>query len=139
MGLQGYKSKILSYRTKNHCSINLQNKSCTNYHIYCRKHQQFIKLGTSHNTKYPIQNCEKFSPIVKLNLALFSSVTAIIAPILLIALMLNVKRQQLTAHKSIVKGTTPKCYKHMSFFHHTLLCSLVLQTQSGASHKINIS
>ena len=45
------------------------------------------------------KNCEKFSPIVKLNLALFSSVMTIVAPILLIALMLSVKRQQLTAHK----------------------------------------
>ena len=41
--------------------------------------------------KYPIQNCEKFSPIVKVNLALFSSVIAIIVPLLLIALMLSVK------------------------------------------------
>ena len=31
---------------------------------YCRKHQKFVKLGTSHNRKYPIKNCEKFSPIV---------------------------------------------------------------------------
>ena len=36
-------------------------------------------------------NCEKFSPIVKLNLALFSSVTAIIVPLLLIALMQSIK------------------------------------------------
>ena len=75
----------------------------------------------------------------KANLALFSSVTAIVAPILLIALTLNAKRQQLTAHKSIVKGSASKCYKDTSFFHHALLCSLVLQTQLGASHKIKIS
>ena len=36
-------------------------------------------------------NCEKFSPIVKLNLALFSSSTAIVAPLLLIALTLSIK------------------------------------------------
>ena len=36
-------------------------------------------------------NCENFLPIVKLYLALFSSVTAIIIPILLIALMLSTK------------------------------------------------
>ena len=109
VGLQGYKSKFLSYHAKNcHSIINLQNKSCTNYHNYCRKHQKFIKLGTSHNRIYPIQNCEKFSPIVKLNLALFSSVMAIIAPILLIALMLNVKRQQLTAHKIYCEGKRTK-------------------------------
>ena len=54
------------------------------------------------------KNCEKFSPIVKLYLALFSSVTAIVAPILLIALTLNLKRQQLSTHKIYCEG---KCTK----------------------------
>ena len=38
------------------------------------------------------KNCEELSPIVKLSLALFSSVTAIVVSILLIALMLTVKK-----------------------------------------------
>ena len=50
------------------------------------------------------KNCEKFSSHVKQNLALFSSVMAIVASILLIALMLSVKRQQLTAHKIYCEG-----------------------------------
>ena len=37
------------------------------------------------------QNCEKFSPIVKLNWAFFSSATAIVTSLLLIVLMLNIK------------------------------------------------
>ena len=37
------------------------------------------------------QSCEKFSPIVKLNLAFFSSATAIVTSLLLITLMLSVK------------------------------------------------
>ena len=52
---------------------------------------------TIENIKF--KNCEKFSLIVKQILTLFSGVTAIVAPILLIALMLSIKRQQLTAHK----------------------------------------
>ena len=100
---KGIKVNISATTQKNHYSINLQNKSCTNYHNYCRKPWKFVKLGTSHNRKYPIQK-QKFSPIVKLNLALFSSVTAIVAPILLIALTLNAKRQQLTAHKIYCEG-----------------------------------
>ena len=136
---KGIKVNSSAIMQTNHCSINLQNKSCTNYHNYCRKHQKFIKLGTSHNRKYPIQNCEKFSPIVKVNLALFSSVMAIIVPLLLIALTLSVKGSNQLLIKSIVKESAPKCYKHTSFLHHTLLCSLVLQTQLGVSHKINTS
>ena len=44
-----------------------------------------------HTIESSIQNCEKFSPIVKLNLAFFSSATAIVTPLLLIALMLSIK------------------------------------------------
>ena len=52
-----------------------------------------------HTIESSIQNCEKFSPIVKLKLALFSSATAIVTPLLLIALMQSIKRWQLIAHK----------------------------------------
>ena len=44
-----------------------------------------------HTIESSIQNCEKFSPVVKLNLAFFSSATAIVRPLLLIALMLSIK------------------------------------------------
>ena len=133
---KGIKVNSSAITQTNHCSINLQNKSCTNYYNYCRKHRKFVKLGTSYNRKYPIQNCEKFSPIVKVNLALFSSVMAIIVPLSLIGLTLSIKGSNQLLIKSIVKGSTPKCYKHTSFLHNALLCSLVLQTQLGASHKI---
>ena len=46
-----------------------------------------------HTIESSIQNCEKFSPIVKLNLALFSSATAIVTPLLLIALTLSIKER----------------------------------------------
>ena len=45
-----------------------------------------------HTIEISIQICEKFSPIVKQNLAFFSSATAIVTPLLLIALMLSIKR-----------------------------------------------
>ena len=44
-----------------------------------------------HTIDSSIQICEKFSPIVKQNLAFFSSATAIVTPLLVIALMLSVK------------------------------------------------
>ena len=44
-----------------------------------------------HTIESSFQICEKFSPIVKLNLAFFSSATAIVTPLLLIALMLSIK------------------------------------------------
>ena len=44
-----------------------------------------------HTIESSIQICEKFSPIVKQNLAFFSSATAIVTPLFLIALMLSIK------------------------------------------------
>ena len=44
-----------------------------------------------HTIENSIQICGKFSPMVKLNLAFFSSATAIVTPLLLIALMLSIK------------------------------------------------
>ena len=44
-----------------------------------------------HTIESSIQICEKFSPIVKQNLAFFSSAMAIVTPLLLIALMLSIK------------------------------------------------
>ena len=70
VGLQGYKSKYLGYHTKNHCSINLQNKSHKNYHNYCRKHQNSSNSVPHTMENIQFKNCEKFSPTVKLNLAL---------------------------------------------------------------------
>ena len=45
-------------------------------------------------------------------------------------------KQQLTAHMSIVKGNTTKCYKHTPFSSNALLCSLVLESQLTLSRKI---
>ena len=71
---KGTKVKYLVYHTKKtSCGYNLQNKSCTNNHNYCRKHQKFIKLSRNH----PIQNCQKFSPIVD-KIDIFSNAMAIV-------------------------------------------------------------
>ena len=45
-----------------------------------------------HTIEISIQIGEKFSPIVKQNLAFFSSATAIVTPLLQIALMQSIKR-----------------------------------------------
>ena len=90
-----------------------------------------------HTIESSIQNCEEFSIIVKLNLAFFSSATAIVSPLLLIALMQSIKSSNKLLIKSIVRRSTPKCYKHVTSFHPHILCSLVLQMQLGASHKVN--
>ena len=45
-------------------------------------------------------------------------------------------KQQLTAHTSIVKGNTTKCYKHAPFSSNALLCSLVLKSQLTLPRKI---
>ena len=60
---KGAKVKYSVYYTKNCCGNNLQNKSCTNNHNYCRKDRKFIKLSVKHNRKYQAQNCEKLLPI----------------------------------------------------------------------------
>ena len=44
-----------------------------------------------HTIESSFQNCEKSSPIVKLNVAFFSSAMAIVSPLLLIALMQSIK------------------------------------------------
>ena len=49
--------------------------------IIAEKHRQFVKIGIQHIRKYPNQNCEIFSPIVKANWHLFSSTKAIVAQI----------------------------------------------------------
>ena len=68
-----------------------------------------------------LKNCEKFSPIVNQNWHFLkchgycytNSVNCSYA---------KTSKQQLTAHTSIVKENTTKCYKHMSFFQtHTLM------------------
>ena len=41
----------------------------------------------------------------------------------------KLSKQQLTAHKSIVKRYTAKCYKHAPFYSSALLWSLVLESQ----------
>ena len=92
-----------------------------------------------HTIESSIQNCEKFSPIVKLNLAFFSSAMAIVSPLLLIAFMQSIKSSNKLLIKAIVRRSAPKCFKHVTSFHPHILCSLVLQTQLEASHKVNKS
>ena len=104
-----------------------------------------ISLNSVPHTIENIQfkNCEKFSPIVKQNLALFSSVTAIVAPILLIALMLSVKRQQLTAHKIYCEGKCTKVLQTRIFLStHTFMFPGVTNTIGSISqnkHQSNTS
>ena len=93
-----------------------------------------------HTIESSIQNCEKSSPIVKLNLAFSSSATAIVSLLLLIALTQSIKRSSnKLLIQSIVRRSTPKCYKHATSFHPYTLCSLVLQMQLEASYKVNKS
>ena len=61
---QDVKLNIWATEQKSTVAQNLQNKAYTNNHNYCRKHRKFCIL---HNRNHPIQNCEKFSPIVRQN------------------------------------------------------------------------
>ena len=69
----------------------------------------------THTIEISIQICEKFSPIVKLNLAFFSSATAIVTPLSLIALTLSIKRQQLIAHKIYCEERRTKVLQTRNF------------------------
>ena len=81
---------------------------CKTIHNYCRKHRKFTKFIILHNR---MQISEKFSPMSQ-KLA-FSQV-----PHQLFFIQsancshANYQKQQLTAHTSIVKRYTAKCYKH---------------------------
>ena len=89
------------------------------------------------------KNCEKFSPIVKQNLAPFSSAMAIIVSVLLIALMLSVKRQQLTAHKFYCEEKCTKVLQtHIFLSPHTFMFLGVTNTIGSISqnkHQLNTS
>ena len=93
MGLQGYKSKFLSYHAKIAVVLIYKISPVQITTITAENTENSLNSVPHSIENIQFKNCDKFSPIVKLNLALFSSVTAIVAPILLIALMLNVKRQ----------------------------------------------
>ena len=143
MGLQGYKVNISATTQKIAVAL-----------IYKINPVQITTI-TAENTKNSLnsvphtieniqfKNCEKFSPIVKLNLALFSSVMAIVAPILLIALMLNVKRQQLTAHKIYCEGKHTKVLQtHVFLSPHTFMFFGVTNAIGSISqnkHQLNTS
>ena len=96
-------------------AIIYQNKSCTNNHNYCRKHQKFIKLGIKYNRKYQAQNCEKFSPIVGKIGTFLKHHNYCYTNSVNYSYTKESKRQQLITHISIVKESTIKCYKHASF------------------------
>ena len=131
---KGKKVKYLVDHTKNRCGNNLQNKSYANNHNYCRKHWKCVRLSIQHNRKYPIQNCEKFSPIVgKIGTFLKHHSYCCINSVNCSCAKAS-KRQQLIAHTSIVKGSTTKCYKHMSFSQtHTLMFLGTINTIGSTS------
>ena len=82
--------------------------SCKTIHNYCRKHRKFAKFVILHNRT---QITEKFSPIVS-KIGIFSSATSIVLHTSTNCSHANYQKQQLTAHTSIVKRYTAKCYKH---------------------------
>ena len=76
------------------------------------------------------------SHLLLCKIGIFSSATAIFLQTSVNCSYAKSSKQQLTAHMSIVKGDTAKCYKHTSFSSNTLLCSLVLRSYLALSHKI---
>ena len=105
---------------------------CKNIHNHCRKHRKFSKFIILHNR---IQISENFSPIIS-KTGIFSSTTAIVQQTSVNCSHTKLSKQQLTAHMSIVKGYTAKCYKHAPFSSSALLWSLVLESQPTFLHKI---
>ena len=131
------KVKYLAYHRKNSCGYKLLNKYYTYNHNHCRKHRKFAKLGSQHNRKYQVQNCEKFSPIVTQNWH-FSSATAIVLQTGINCSYTKTSKQQLTAHISIVKVIATKCYKHMlSSFKCTHICIGVINLIDSITQNIN--
>ena len=102
--LQGYKSKYLSYHTKIIVALIYKINPVQITTITAENTDNLLNSLPHIIENIQSKNCEKFSPLVKQNLALFSSVMAIVASILLIALTLSIKRQQLTAHKIYCEG-----------------------------------
>ena len=90
---KGIKVNISATTEKIHCSINLQHKSCTQTKIIAENNENSLHLVPHTIENIQFINCEKFSPIPRLYLAL-SQVQWLL---LLIALTPSVKRQQLTA------------------------------------------
>ena len=76
------------------------------------------------------------SHLLSQKLAFFSSATAIVQQTSVNCSHTKLSKQQLTAHMSIVKGYTAKCYKHAPFSSSALLWSLVLESQLTFPHKI---
>ena len=81
-------------------------------------------LCTIENTKLKIV---RKSQLLLHKIGIFSSATAIVLQTNINCSYTRASKQQLTAHTSIVKGDTAKCYKHASFSSNTLLYSLVLK------------
>ena len=124
--------KKLSFPHKQRWKFFTSYFSAKTVHNYCRKHRKFAKFIILHNRT---QLMRKFSPIVS-KLA-FSHVSQQLSNIQSTNCShTNYKKRQLTAHTSIVKRYTAKCYKHAPFlFKSTLLWSLVLANQLTSPHK----
>ena len=105
MGLQGYKSKYHSYHTKEIIVALIYKINPVQITTMTTENTENSLNSVPHTIEnIHFKNCEKFSLIVKQNLALVSGVT----PIYLIALMLSIKRQQLTGHKIYCEGKRTK-------------------------------
>ena len=117
------KLKQLSYHTKIEVEI---------FHkLYLAQISTIIAENTEILAKFVIlhnrtQSSEKFSPILRHKIGIFSSATTIVLQTSVNCSYAKSSKQQFTAHTSIVKGDMTKCYKHMPFFSNALLCSLVL-------------
>ena len=89
-----YKGKnvnISATMQKFRCSIILQINPVQITTIVAENTENSLN-SVPHTIEISIQIGEKFSPIVKQNLAFFSSAMAIVTPLLLIALMQSIKR-----------------------------------------------
>ena len=118
-----------SFSTQNQGGKISQFKSYKISTSYCRKHRKFAKFIILHNR---IQISEKFSPVIS-KLAFSQSATAIVLQTSINCSHTKLSKQHLTAHTSIVKGYTAKCYKHTPFSSSALLWSLVLESQQTFS------
>ena len=110
---------------------------CKTIHNYCRKHRKFAKFVILHNRT---QISEKFSPIVS-KIGIFSSATSIVLHTKCKLLTRKLSKQQLTAHTSIVKRYTAKCYKHtpISSKHTIVVTGVSKSTNIHAQNTIQIN
>ena len=134
---KGKKCKYFSYHTKICCSIISQNESCTNYQNCCRKHWKFIKLSTSHNRNIN-SNLWEILTYCKAKFGIFLKCHGYCHTIIANCSYTNCQKKQLIAHKVYCEEKYTKVLQiQWLSFTYTLYDSLMLQTQLGASHKVN--